>query len=418
MPNTKNVPLDNLCLSPVKGIASTLYGSEYARAMATIAENKLEKKRAFNAYLERYEKEATTAAHLKKLIAFQRRNAPGRTMRTCTTTPIACIRPTADKLEPITLRVNEYAYSLSGLNRCKNPFCALCSRSRAGERSHKIKQGIEGASDKGLKVLFVTLTIPRQENITAAREEISKRWSGVSSLFHQWKKQDGVDTYYARALDVTFKKYIKSQRYHLHVHAVVVVDDSVVNPGAQIKRRWLSYNTRGCKARDVGQDIQAVNIQSDDMGKVSKYVAKMAGLALEIANGTAKEAGAASSSLSDLMLDDTSLTREIYTEYLKGMKRARTLQFSRNWDDLIEEEEAEELDEYEINIPLDKWQIIRPVWLDIGEKLQFEIFSQSVNAQGFVDYERIARVLDDARDTIENSTSTLEIELFIYSTFD
>ena len=110
MPNeirtTKKATLDNLCLTPVKGISSTLYNTEFLRAMERIRQKDLEKKRAFYAYLDRYEQDATQAAHLKSLVAFQRRNAPSKTMRTCTTTPIACIRSTAEDLTPITLKVN------------------------------------------------------------------------------------------------------------------------------------------------------------------------------------------------------------------------------------------------------------------------------------------------------------------------
>ena len=422
MPNeirtTKKAPLDNLCLTPVKGISSTLYNTEFLRAMEIIRQKDLEKKRAFHAYLDRYKQDATQAAHLKSLVAFQRRNAPSKTMRTCTTTPIACIRSTAEDLTPITLKVNEYAYSLSGLNRCKNPMCTMCSRSRAGQRSHRIRQGIEGASDKGLEVLFVTLTIPRQETVKGAREEIAKRWAGVSSLFHQWKKAAGVSTYYARALDVTFKKYVPTQRYHLHIHAVVVVSPGVVNPAEQIQNRWLSYNRKGCKARATGQHIESVKLQSSDVGKVSKYVAKMAGLALEIANGTAKKSKGQSSTLSDLMMDDTPLTRSIYRDYLQGMKRARTMVFSRNWDDLIDDAEDEELSEYEVNIPLDKWSIVSPVWMDLGDKLQFELFTQSVNSQGETDHHRRFQVLTDLRRTLQEAKTTACLQWFIYSNYD
>jgi len=421
MPNeirtTKKATLDNLCLTPVKGISSTLYNTEFLRAMEFIREKDLEKKRSFHAYLDRYEQQASQAAHLKNLVAFQRRNAPSKTMRTCTTTPIACIRSTADDLTPITLKVNEYAYSLSGLNRCKNPMCAMCSRSRAGQRSHRIRQGIEGASDKGLQVLFVTLTIPRQETVKGARQEIARRWQGVSSLFHQWKKSEGQSTYYARALDVTFKKYVPSQRYHLHIHAVVVAPPGVVNASEQIQRRWMSYNHKGCKAREAGQHIEAVKLQSSDVGKVSKYVAKMAGLALEIANGTAKKSKGQSSTLSDLMMDDTSLTRSIYRDYLQGMKRARTMVFSRNWDDLIDDDNDNELTEFEVNIPLDKWAIVSPVWMDLGDKLQFELFTQSVNSQGDPDYHRRQRIIADLQRTLQEAKTTACLQWFIYSDF-
>jgi len=422
MPNSKNIgaakALGNICLSDSEGHGAIFQTSEYIKAMAAIHENLFHRKQRFFQYLNRYEEEATTASHLKKMMGFQRQHAPNKTMRTCNTIPISCIRKDAEII-PVTMRVNEYAFSMSGLNRCKNPYCNLCSRSRAGERAHKIRRGIEVASDNGFDVFFVSLTIPRQQDIKTAREEISRRWKALSNVFQQMEQT----VYYTRALDVTFNKYVKSQRYHLHVHAVVIVENAPKTFAQTIQTTWTAQNTATCRALAKLQDVERVTLTHDSIGKVSKYVAKMAGLALEISNGTMKSTTKSkwTDTLQDLMIDDTPITRAIYKEYLEGMRRARTLQTSKNWNDLLklaEDEEENELEQFEIDIPLHRWLSVKPHWLDIAEKVQFEIFQNSYTAAGELDYIRIDKILNDVQTIINNAVDDVEISLIPYLTYD
>jgi aromatic ring-cleaving dioxygenase len=435
MPNEIKPPspdrLDNVCLTPTQSPVQSLYTSEYIKAMAKIEERKMEKSRDFSNYIQKLERSSTKAIHLKTLLKFQRENAPNKTMRECNTIPIACIRKDqSPKENPITLKVNEYAYSMSGLNRCKNPFCVMCSKSRAGERANRIKQGIQGAFNAGLGVYFVTFTIPRQKSITTARKEVTERWKNMTKLFTRWKRKIGIRTHYARALDVTFKKYKYHQRYHLHIHAVIVLDDVAIlnhcntdsNPKEHtikslLINQWMGLNRVGMNCKEVSQDVQKVTNSIKDTAKVSKYCGKMAGLALEISNGTMKKSGS-SSSLSDLMLDNTPKTIEIYQEYLRGMKKARTLQFSRYWDELIDDEEGEDLETFEIDIPLDKWKIVEPIWLDLADKLQFELFKMSKNASGETDVYRQYQIIKEIRWFLDNADTTEFLELFLTTSFD
>ncbi|MAB40252.1 MAG: hypothetical protein CL525_14310 [Aequorivita sp.] len=421
--------LDNTCLTFTQGFNDKLYKSELHRAMETIHRHKTEQKQKYNDYIDSLVNGSTKSTHLRTLVNFQRVNAPNKTMRECNTTPIAVIRNDID--HKITMRVNEYAYSMGGLNRCKNPFCVMCSKSRAGERAHRIKQGIEGAFSKGLGVYFVTFTIPRQKSIQTARKEVTERWKNMSKLFTRWKRQTGLKTHYARALDVTFKKYQYHQRYHLHIHAVIVLDDvglldyynRDLEPKQQhtieslLVNQWLGLNRVGMRCRTVSQDVQKVTNSLQDTGRVSRYCGKMAGLALEVSNGTMKKSNS-NSTLSDLMIENTPKSIEIYREYLQGMKKARTLQFSRYWDDLIDDEEREDLESFEINIPLDKWAIVSTLWIEIADKLQFELFTMSMNSQGETDVYRQNQVIKEIEWFLDNADSREFIELFLTVSFD
>lgn len=425
---TKNVPLDNNMPNSNQSPIQSLYVSEYMKAMETIEKSRREKEQRFTKYIESLENQSLKSTHLRTLLKFQRLNAPNKTMRDCNTIPIACIRKDqSPEQNPITLKVNEYGFGLSGLNRCKNPFCVLCSKSRAGERAHRIKKGIEGAFDSGLGVYFVTFTIPRQENIKTARTEINNRWKHMTKLFARWKRKYNIQTYYARALDVTFKRYIKKQRYHLHIHTVIVLDDvellGILNENLKPKHhktmesllieQWIDLNRKGMVCKAVSQDVQKVVNTDNDTGRVSRYCGKMAGLALEISNGTQKKSKG-NSSLMDLMLSNTEQTKFIYREYLTGMKKARTLQFSRFWDDLIELSDDEPLESFDFNIPLDKWRIIEPVWVELAEKIQFELFTQSVNSQGEPDVYRQYQIIKDVNWWIKQAKDTEFLKLYLY----
>ena len=118
------------------------------------------------------------------------------------------------------------------------------------------------------------------------------------------------------------------------------------------------------------------------------------------------------------MIENTPKSIEIYQEYLKGMKKARTLQFSRYWDDLIDDEEGQDIESFEIDIPLDKWNIVSPLWIEIADKLQFELFELSVNCQGDTDHHRQNEIIREIEWFLETADSREYLELFLTTSFD
>jgi len=425
--NRNRSALDTLCLLSEKSPIETVKRSAVHEALELIAQNDKNKIHRLNAWFDSLESEKLQAHTLKKLIRFQRINAPSKTMRICNTTPISQINPTLEK-EPLAMNITSYSYGMSGLNRCKNPFCSLCNRSRAGERAHRLKQGITGAMLKKYPVYFVTFTIPRSRSIEAQKNEIKRRWKRVNNLFQSFRRDRGTEVYTAKALDVTFNPYIKTARYHLHIHAVVVLSQAVHGFEDLMIRTWINANHTGCKASHKSQDIQRVGRTDLDTSRVGRYVAKMAGLALEITHGQRKESKSQSSwSLSEMMLQERHDGRklglkkatEIYTEFLTGMKRVRTLDVSRNWDDLFEDTEAEEEQvKISIEVPTDKWQLIKEDWVLIAEKIQFEIFQNSTLASGQPDTLRINEIIGEAEDFIDNLERRRDIVWFLQTQFD
>ncbi len=413
--NTKNDSLDTLCLDHPNKYIEMSDCSIIRDAYEKIEKEKNAKIERLEEYISELVFDQTTAYSLKQMTRFQRINAVSKTMRICNTVPIKNINPdynTEEYGENLTLKVNEYGYGMAGLNRCKNPFCTMCSRSRAGERAHKLKNGIIYAQTTGKHIYFVTLTIPRNKDISYQLKEIRRRWGAINNMCSHLTRDYETNIYKARALDITFNPYRPSQRYHLHIHAIIITDIEIEGIEDKIKRTWVNQN-RESKAQYNCQDVQKVSRTLDDSNRVGKYVAKMAGLANEITQGQMKESKSHQSvTLKELMLQRTHDNKqlnlkkciEIYTEFLQGMKRVNTLNISRNWKDLksdIEEENEEPLT-VTIDIPLEIWPLLKSNWFYIAEKVQFEIFKNS-NIAGdtnTIDMSRVNRIVEDIEEMI------------------
>ena len=425
MPNCNGqTAFNNICLSSGTGQKQNLF-SVHSDAMIgaykSIQNEKISKNHRLKKFIDEIENQTSDADKFKSLFKLQRRYAHTKTMRNCMTMPIAIVNQSActQGVNP-SIKVNEYSYSLGGLNRCKNAYCVGCTRSRIGKRSSRIKQGIIKAQTSGFTVLFVTLTIPRTSTILNAKEQIRQRWRAVNRCFDDMRSQ-GKTVYYAKALDVTFNPYQDRHRYHLHVHAVVVIDGYTKDDNNNIIDAWLSQN-KDTKALHKAQKIDIVNQNQTDTLKVSRYIAKMAGLGLEIASKAKEQTKSPLSiSLFDLLMgcDNKPKYRKIYSEFLKGMKRVNTLNFSKNWKDL-EEEEEDMYNETVYNIPVAKWQIVKPIAWQLAQKLQMETYQNQYtnDKKTHVDYDRLDAIRKVWDDCINNAQTTEDIELFLYVMFD
>jgi len=239
------------------------------------------------------------------------------------------------------LRANEYGSSITGLQTCDNPNCVMCSRSKAMQRAETI--------DKALKLTqtrqagrwsnyFVTLTIQRQPCARAAAKDIQKRWRAVQkALQYRYK---GRRLAFSRAVDVTFRPDLiaAKQCYHVHLHCIVLIEGSAPldELRAHVLKAWKGGGDCTIRVDEQGQDIQPIR----DNEKISKYVAKMGGLGLELASSQTKKGKGRSISLPQLLqriCEGETKLRRIYAEYLDMMTGVRTMAFSRSWGDLVDE---------------------------------------------------------------------------------
>jgi len=339
------------------------------------------------------------------LMSIQRRIAPTISMRSCSLYPISNLVKTDNEginringhivknpIPEITINVSEYGSSISGLQTCDNAFCVNCSRKRSMERSEIIEKGLKHTDDLGWSQYFVTLTIKRQPSARRAVQDLQHRWRKVTkALNYKYKKKENRIVEYVRAVDVTFKPHLQyyseidhgniggqsgnieiiemGECYHVHLHTIIVIEGSINESefNKLIKKNWQSGGRYGIKTDKRGQDIRRIeNIKTQ-----SKYVAKQAGLGLELTNREKKGWDQESLSLVDLLENSIHNIKYemIYKNFIKQMANVRTFQLSQGWKFLIDETIE---DHSEDDIKKREW-VISPEWWKTLLHYQFNI---------------------------------------------
>jgi len=144
--------------------------------------------------------------------------------------------------------------------------------------------------------------------------------------------------------------------------------------------------------------------------KVAKYVAKMGGLALELVSQSTKQAKKGNAMTLAQVMDRGYTT--IYKEYLSSMYKVKTLEFSKNWKDLEEEntEESEQVKQDAIVIPLRWWVAVKPFMFEFGEKLKYLLIDRLDTLDPF-------EIHDYMHDFWKQSPDRDLIEIFLYTDF-
>ena len=332
------------------------------------------------------------------LLKIQRSYAPTKAMRNCSRFTIASLIKSDDKgrflmvkekgkktkrkhylnensvIPDMVIKSNQYGSTITGLQTCDNPNCVMCSRSRSMERAEKIDNVLKwtATGSKGQKWsrYFVTLTIQRQPCAKKAAQDVQKRWRTVQkALQYRYK---GKRLGFARAVDVTFRPDLiaANQCYHVHLHCIIIIEG--VNPLEEVRKHivnaWQSGDNFGIVTNEKGQDVQMIR----DNQKLSKYVAKMGGLGLELAASQTKKGKKGSLSLPQIMIEITkgrTEYRRLYRDYLEMMKGVRTMSFNKTFNELFKEwkehteklqtsEKTEDLTEYKITVPPTWWAAV------------------------------------------------------------
>ena len=280
----------------------------------------------------------------KYFSAFQRKEAVTKAMTSCRMMRIFGLSPS--------IYLNENGYSFGGLATCNNPYCVHCSRKRAFERTEKIRKSILGAREKGFHTYFLTLTMRRSADIVALIKKCQKAWKAVQNKLDKIiKKKLGGKYSTARALDVTFQTegWLSHTPYNLHLHCILIVDADLSelsifdDENVELKLTELekvSHLVKGAWCNSTG-DSEAVGQHIEEVKnsrKVSRYLSKMAGLALELSASNITKKGKKSNTMSFPQLMDAAICGSeyalyLYKDFLRGMKGKKTLTFSRDWED-------------------------------------------------------------------------------------
>ena len=320
-------------------------------------------------------------ANTRKTVRVQRAYSHSDSMKFCHVTPIQKIaKALTNETSPITLNINEHGVRFGGLASCDNPYCVFCASKRSCERSKRIADALNGSGCGRGEAFFLTFTIPRTDEVDTARAQLKRRWGKFQNkVQYEFRKKLGLKVSFAKSLDVTFNLSSHKKTYHLHYHIVMIVSGTGHHERVQgLVKTWAQSlgDKVDLRVSTSGQWIEKIETVND-RSKIAKYVAKMAGLGRELSFNQAKNGrGVDSIGLVDLMLlaaEKDPMAIKTYRNFLEGMAGARTVDFSRNWNDWITEEEEEEeahaVDET-IIISLKEWSVIGCArWLEIAHRL-------------------------------------------------
>jgi len=266
----------------------------------------------------------------------QRKLAPSSSMRRCNLIPIdiATRKIISNDSEIMSIAIDRQGYRFQGMVTCNNAYCVTCSKVRMTQRAKRIHEGIKELK-KTHQGYFVTLTMPRSNSIKKQLDMVRLGWKNIQRKLDRSGYKKKYQT--VRGLDLTFSPIAGTGTYHLHIHAIFMIQEPKGDINELITSAWIG------SVKDAQLHSQKIELIKNEE-KLSWYVSKMSSIAFELSNGNQKETRTHKSlSLPELMeyTQESPWAVKTYQDFLSGMKGKKTITFSRGWPKL-EEEEPEE----------------------------------------------------------------------------
>lgn len=160
----------------------------------------------------------------------------------------------------------------NGLMSCGSVWtCPVCASKIAERRRNELAEGMESARSQGLRIHFVTLTVPHGigddlhillERLRGALKRLSQGKYGISSQLK------GALVGYIRTLEVTHGK----NGWHPHYHLLVFTDPSITT--AQLHSIYAPAWQRACRLAGlpIPSDLHGCTVQ--DGSYADKYASK------------------------------------------------------------------------------------------------------------------------------------------------
>lgn len=341
---------------------------------------------AYSYYLsKRKNEELRNKEKRNSLRKIQRKLAPSTSMRRCNLIPIdiATRKVLSDDTEIMSIAIDKQGYRFQGMVTCNNPYCVTCSKVRMTQRAKRIHEGIKELK-KTHKGYFVTLTMPRSNSINKQLDMVRLGWKNIQRKLDRAGYKKKYQT--VRGLDLTFSPIAGTGTYHLHIHAIFMIQNKI--PYSRIGLPFLEkYSTAESEqinklitsawigsVKDAQLQSQKIELIHNEE-KLSWYVSKMSSIAFELSYGNQKETRTHKSlSLPELMeyTEESPWAVKTYQDFLSGMKGKKTITFSRGWPK-VEEEEPEEKESVIIKINKAWYDAIYNKLDDIGIRLWVDI---------------------------------------------
>ena len=245
----------------------------------------------------------------------------------------------------------------SGVQTCNRWFCPCCSSKRTAEHEERVRGLFRASKDLGYTNLFLTLTIPRSNDIEESLSVLQKGWHGlINSLRMMIRRRkgsdyDGSEVWFTKGLDVTFRKSPHIGIFHPHYHIILGIKQSLVGSigKAEIVRKLLSFWRKSTIKQGVSVSDEAQKIVDADSGPgLSSYITKVCKeqtISWEITSkrklGRAKETFGFFELMKMIKENPTDSLKWVYKSFLKAVKGSRMVDYSRNtgsWEITGEEE--------------------------------------------------------------------------------
>ena len=295
---------------------------------------------------------------------FQRLYSPNKGQALCG------LRPIENEVTQRVSLVKLKGQSSKFANRmlCKSYWCPYCSEIFRAEKRDKIKKALNYSLKSNKKIYFITWTIPKaygstEDKFKALNGVIRQLWNRLRNK----SKRDKNNFYTIKGLDLTINDKCPDP-IHLHTHSIIILDREIEGLSDWL---WIRYKKLmdkiNCSVSELAYDFQEVKTDKE----LNAYICKnWSNLDRELTS-TNKMSKSTSSLgwfrwLCKIQENPTIRQIDIYQSFLKAAKGKRTLDLSRNFDELLKDtEEQEEIE----NLSLSDGDDSVLLNIEIGKKL-------------------------------------------------
>lgn len=279
-------------------------------------------------------------------LRFQRKFNPRKGMRLCGCSPASHTGSFRIGIEKREGRSTSY----KNRKLCKSYWCPVCSDIFRRDKREKIRLGLNNAMETNKSIYFLTFTIPR--NTGSFGDKFEALNSVVRALWNRLRnkiKREGNKLWTIKGLDLTVRENDRNP-LHLHTHAVIVLDQEIEGLKGWLWSRYKSLMEKlGIQVSRLGYDFQKVTKNT----AIDEYIAKnWENLDKEL---TSTDKGSSTESLGyfrwlkSISKNPSERQIKLYQAFIYAAKGRRTMDFSRNWEELSgtvdtpEEEKAVEI---------------------------------------------------------------------------
>jgi hypothetical protein len=277
---------------------------------------------------------------------FQRTYSPNKGQALCGLRPIQ----KAERFKVGIEKVKGQSAKYTNRMLFKSFWCPYCSEVFRAEKRDKIQRGLNYALRSNKKIYFITWTIPKAYGST---EDKFKALNGViRGLWNRLRnktRRENNGFYFIKGLDLTVNDK-NPNPLHLHTHSLVILDREIPDLDKWLWSRYAKLMDKlNCGVSELAYDFQEVNCDK----QLDKYITKnWSNLDKELTSTNKMSKSTESLGwfrwLCKIQENPTHRQISIYQTFLEAAKGKRTLDLSRNFNELLKDtDKDQELDNLE-----------------------------------------------------------------------